>query len=76
MEHPDDGGADAMCGARYQSNLSRQCGVIFCHGISPSFDTLVPIQKQYRPSFWRRPESSKLLNSLDPGLRQDDAVSK
>ncbi len=33
------------------------------------------VHKQHLPSFRRRPESSKPLNSLDPGLRRDDVVS-
>jgi len=32
-------------------------------------------QKQLFPSFRRRPESSKSLNSMDPGIRRDDVVS-
>ena len=37
---------------------------------------LVFFHKQYLPSFRRRPESSKSLNSLDPGIRRDDVVSE
>ena len=36
---------------------------------------LVFLHKQHLPSFRRRPESSKPLNFLDPGLRRDDVVS-
>jgi len=36
---------------------------------------LMFFHKQYLPSFRRMPESSKSLNSLDPGMRRDDVVS-
>ena len=36
---------------------------------------LVSVQKQHLPSFRRMPESSNVLNSLDPGIRRDDVVS-
>ena len=39
------------------------------------FLNLVSVRKQHFPSFRRMPESSNVLNSLDPGIRRNDVVS-